>query len=90
MADFQIRDLRLAGSEPFQDSESFLCELENEESSLVGGGVDFNVYQEGFHSVQLGGSNHNQVEPKISSLDIKTTVLKRKSGRLSIFRKKSN
>ena len=37
MAEIKITELRPAGSELFQDSESFLNELNDQEMSIVGG-----------------------------------------------------
>lgn len=46
MANIKISELRPAGSELFQDSESFLNELNDQATSVVfGGGGDINISQ---------------------------------------------
>ncbi len=43
MAEIQLSELRPAGSELFQDSESYISELNEQEMGSVVGGASFNV-----------------------------------------------
>ena len=53
MASIKIAELRPAGSELFQDAESFLNELSEKELSVQGGGLFFSVVEDDQNNFQL-------------------------------------